>query len=311
MILGRVYGPVPSRRLGRSLGVDLVPWKTCTYDCMYCQLGPTTCRTLSRGTHARVEEVLSELERALARGPHPDFISLAGSGEPTLNLELGPILQGIKKLTTIPVAVLTNGSLLHLPEVREALEPADVVLPSLDAGDEEAFQRINRPHPGLAFEAMLEGPGRFTDRFPGEVWLEVMLVAGQNDGPDDLRRIARLAGGIRPARIQLNTVERPAAVGGVTALSPEALQAALALFPAGSEVIAGTPSPPLDAVLSTDPESALIELLERRPCRAEEASLGLGIAPLEVVKYLHRLQAAGQIESLHLHGDLYYRAARG
>ncbi|WP_005032521.1 radical SAM protein [Holophaga foetida] len=311
MIPGRVYGPVPSRRLGRSLGVDLVPWKTCTYDCIYCQLGSTTCRTLGRRTHARADEVLPELEHALTHGPRPDFISLAGSGEPTLDLELGPILQGIKKLTTIPVAVLTNGSLLHLPAVREALEPADVVLPSLDAGDEEAFHRINRPHPGLAFGAILEGLGRFTAHFPGEVWLEVMLVAGQNDGQDELRRIAHLAGSIGPARIQLNTVERPAAVEGVEALPVEALQAALALFPGGSEVIAGTPSPVQDAALSTDPESALVELLGRRPCRAADASLGLGIAPLEVLKYLHRLQAAGQIESLHLHGDLYYRAARG
>ncbi|MBP1625667.1 MAG: putative radical transcription regulator TrmB [Holophagaceae bacterium] len=309
MSTGCLYGPVPSRRLGRSLGVDLVPWKTCTYDCLYCQLGATTCKTLERQVHTKADEVFPALETALRSIPRPDYISLAGSGEPTLNLELGAILRGVKRVTSIPVAVLTNGSLLHLPEVREALELADVVLPSLDAGDEEGFQRINRPHADLSFQTMVDGLGDFTAHFQGEVWLEVMLVAGLNDGSEDLQRIARLAEAIGPARTQINTVERPAATSDVGPVSAETLRLAMGIFPSGTEFITDPgPLAPMGS-LSSDPENALIELLGRRPCRAQEAASGLGIAPLELLKHLHRLQASGQIEVIRQDGQQYFRAS--
>ncbi len=146
-----LYGPVPSRRLGRSLGIDLVPFKTCTYDCIYCQLGRTTNKTMERRPYVPVKDILSELKIKLAIGGSPDYISIAGSGEPTLHSDIGELIGKIKEITKIPVAVLTNGSLLYLPEVRAALMQADLVIPSLDAGDEELFHYVNRPHADYFF----------------------------------------------------------------------------------------------------------------------------------------------------------------
>jgi wyosine [tRNA(Phe)-imidazoG37] synthetase (radical SAM superfamily) len=157
-----VYGPVPSRRLGRSLGVDLVPFKTCPYDCLYCQLGRTTNKTIDPREYAPVDGVLDELGERLCAGPRPDFIGLAGSGEPTLHAGLGEIIAGIKVRSSVPVAVLTNGSLLWRPEVRAGLAHADVVLPSLDAGSPWIFERVNRPHHDVSFERMVDGLSVFS-----------------------------------------------------------------------------------------------------------------------------------------------------
>jgi len=152
-----VYGPVPSRRLGRSLGVDLVPFKTCSYGCTYCQLGRTKDKTTERREYVPVDGVLDELAEKLRLGPPPDFVGLAGSGEPTLHARIGDLIAGIKNLTSIPVAVLTNGSLLWTPEVRAGLAEADLVMPSLDAGTDRTFQRVNRPHRDISFERMVDG----------------------------------------------------------------------------------------------------------------------------------------------------------
>ena len=140
-----VYGPVPSRRLGRSLGVDLVPYKVCTFDCIYCQLGRTAATTVKRMPYVKAEAVLADISACLESGASPDYITLAGSGEPTLNSRIGDLIPAIKKLTTIPVALLTNGTTLVRPEVREALWELDLVVPSLDAGTEKIYRLINRP----------------------------------------------------------------------------------------------------------------------------------------------------------------------
>ena len=160
-----LYGPVPSRRLGRSLGVDLIPFKICTYDCVYCQLGRTTRKTMEREAYIAAGEVLAELENKLKEPDRPDYITLAGSGEPTLNADIGAVVSGIKQMTDIPVAVITNGSLLWMDEVRSALEPADLMMPSLDAGDEFLFKYVNRPCDGISFDQMANGLGAFTRSF--------------------------------------------------------------------------------------------------------------------------------------------------
>ena len=206
-IAGRrhVYGPVPSRRLGRSLGVDLVPFKTCTYDCVYCQLGRTTDLTTGRREYVPVEEILAQLEEKLRTGPTPDYVSLAGSGEPTLHARIGELIAGIKSLTRTPVAVLTNGSLLGVRDVQDALMEADLVLPSLDAGDAELFQLVNRPHENVEFDDMVEGLVAFRERFAKPVWLEVMLLAGITGIRSEVEKIAALTHRIRPDRVQLNS----------------------------------------------------------------------------------------------------------
>jgi wyosine [tRNA(Phe)-imidazoG37] synthetase (radical SAM superfamily) len=171
-----IFGPVPSRRLGRSLGVDLVPFKTCTYDCIYCQLGRTTNKTVQRKEWVPIDIIINQLKAKI--DSKPDYITLSGSGEPTLYLRLEELIFKIKDVTDIPVAVLTNGSLLWLPEVRNALKTADMVVPSLDAGSSRIFQYVNRPHPDITFNRMLQGLVDFRKDYSGKYWLEVFLLAG-------------------------------------------------------------------------------------------------------------------------------------
>lgn len=305
-----VYGPVPSRRLGRSLGIDLVPFKTCTYDCVYCQLGRTTNKTMERKEYIAVPAILSELERKLSEGDVPDVISLSGSGEPTLNAALGDVIAGIKKMTKIPVAVLTNGSLLWMPEVRDALMEADLVLPSLDAGDEFMFQYVNRPHEDLSLKRIAGGLVEFTARFPREVRLEVMLLAGATGVLSEVKKIATLAGRIAPARIQLNTPCRPAAEDFAMPLSIPQLRALKEALPGNVEIIAEYGWAHLISASGKNGEADLLGLIGRRPCTLEDVADGLGLHLNEALKELDRLTALGEIERILTSSGCYYAITR-
>jgi wyosine [tRNA(Phe)-imidazoG37] synthetase (radical SAM superfamily) len=304
-----VYGPVPSRRLGRSLGIDLVPLKTCTYDCVYCQLGRTTNRTLERKGYAAVDDVLVELERNLAAGAHPDFISLAGSGEPTLHAGIGDLIRKVKRLTDIPVAVLTNGSLLWMSEIQDALMAADLVLPSLDAGDEHLFRYVNRPHEGILFERMVDGIAAFAKRFPGEVWLEVLLLAGVTGMVSEAKKIALLSQRIGAARIQLNTVCRPPAEEFACPVATDQMLALRGFFPGRVDIISGSeqdgahvPAP------CTARQVDILALLARRPCTSADVASGLGIHVTEALKHLDGLIAAGKAGTVVKGGQTFYTA---
>ncbi|MDP2875441.1 MAG: radical SAM protein [Holophaga sp.] len=307
--LHHVYGPVPSRRLGRSLGVDLVPFKTCTYDCVYCQLGRTTRLTLERQPYVPVDALLAEIKASLASGSAPDYIGLAGSGEPTLHSGIGELIQGIKAITSIPIAVLTNGSLLWMPEVRHALMQADLVLPSLDAGDPETFQKVNRPQDQLCFAQIAEGLAIFTRDFPGEVWLEVFLLAGINDNPASIANLADLARKIRPARVQLNTVTRPPVESLARALAPERLQELLSAFPGRVEIICDGAAEAIPTETLRIEDAQILALLGRRPCTPRDVACGLGLHELETLKHLDRLVAAGTVGIVETGGRSYYTLA--
>ncbi|MBM4321472.1 MAG: radical SAM protein, partial [Deltaproteobacteria bacterium] len=210
MIKRHVYGPVPSRRLGLSLGVDLLPGKVCSYDCVYCQIGRTQELTTQRRCFFPPEEVLAEVQEALRRGPIPDVITIAGSGEPTLYRPLDQVILGLQRLAPgIPVVLITNGSLLHDAAVAREVLLADVLVPSLDAGDEATFRRINRPHPAVPFGRMLEGLQTVAGRHPGLVRMEVMLCAGINDDEQSLRAIAAQLAGLKLEAIEINSPVRP------------------------------------------------------------------------------------------------------
>ena len=204
-----LYGPVPSRRLGRSLGIDLVPFKTCTYDCIYCQLGRTTRKTTERKAYVPLDTVLRQAARSLRTGAAPDFIGIAGSGEPTPHSGIGGAIAGIKQLTTIPVAVLTTGSLLWVPDVQQALAAADVVMPSIDAGNCRTFERVNRPLAGIPFQRMVEGLLSFAQGFSGEIWLEVFVLGGITDQRKQMAQIAEIARRLRRARVRVMNRRRP------------------------------------------------------------------------------------------------------
>ena len=193
-----IFGPVTSRRLGQSLGVDPIPLKTCTYNCLYCQLGRESSPLYERSEYKEAEAAAAEVALWADRGGTADYITLSGSGEPTLNAGLGRLIGALKAVTDITIAVITIGSLLSRPDVRADLMKADLVAPSLDAGDEETWRRINRPHPGIAFEDMTEGLIRFREEFSGRVWLEVFLIEGINPSEEQRERLAALAGRSNP-----------------------------------------------------------------------------------------------------------------
>jgi wyosine [tRNA(Phe)-imidazoG37] synthetase (radical SAM superfamily) len=305
-----LYGPVPSRRLGRSLGVDLVPYKTCTYDCIYCQLGKTTHKTTARQDYVPAAGVLSELAEKLAAGVACDYITLAGSGEPTLHASLEELICKIREMTDIPVAVITNGSLLYLPEVREALMRADLVVPSLDAGDAALFEYVNRPHPDVVFERMIEGLVTFGKRYPGRLWMEVLLVSGVTGMASEVKKIAAWIEKIPAERIQLNTVNRPSYEDFACAVDPKQMKK-LAGFFAGAVEIPENATPAVGASETTSDTSDadICNLLARRPCTLEGVALGLSLHPHDAAKRLERLITGKAVTAKRNGGKIYYTPA--
>ncbi len=302
-----IYGPVPSRRLGRSLGIDLVPFKTCTYNCIYCQLGRTTNLTVERKNYIPEEKILEELKRKLESEDIPDYISLAGSGEPTLNRGIGKLITEIKKITRIPVAVLTNGSLLWVKEIQENLIPSDLVIPSLDAGDEKMFKLVNRPHEKIEFQKMVNGIIDFTRLFSGEVWLEVLLLEDLTGKLVEVKKIAELVKRITPARVQLNSVCRPPAEAFATPLSTEKLLQFKALFSCHVDILSSNNIDNNEGKVSSEIETEIIlALLSRRPCTAQDVAKGLGIHVTEAVKVLAGLLENGNIEVITSNNLKFY-----
>ena len=291
-----LYGPVPSRRLHRSLGVDIVPFKVCTLDCIYCQIGPTSKKTIERSEYVPVKPVLDELTTMVARGLQADFITISGSGEPTLNSRLGELIDAIKQLTDIPVAVLTNGTLLYRDDVRADCARADVVLPSLDAADQETFRKINHPHPDISIEMLIAGLSAFRNEFAGRIWLEVFLVKGVNTAADQLAPIKHAIDRIRPDKVQLNTAVRPTAQPGLKRLSAEKLHAIAAQLSAKAEVIADF-SPLAGGKHIQHKAQDLLSMLKRRPCSLNDICSALGIPPAEALKYLAHFQQNGLVDS--------------
>jgi len=300
-----VFGPVPSRRLGRSLGVDVVPFKTCTYDCIYCQLGRTTHRTIERREWVPLDDILAELRGKLSTAP--DYITLSGSGEPTLYSRLGELIDQIKALTPIPVAVLTNGSLLWQEEVRKDLQTADLVVPSLDAGDETSFRRVNRPHEAISFEKMLQGLIAFGKEFRGQYWLEVFLLADETDRDAEVDKLIHCVEAIGPDRVQLNTVTRPPAENYAVGLTHEQMTRIAARFNPPAEVIADFHGIHKQGEFIAGREE-ILGMLRRRPCCVDDIADGLGMHRNEVVKYIEELTAENQVQPTCEAGKLYYAA---
>ncbi len=305
-----LFGPVPSRRLGRSLGVDIVPFKVCTLDCVYCQLGSTTNKTIERREYIPIEPVLAELKDRLDNGLQADFITLSGSGEPTLNSRLGELINGIRKITNIPVAILTNGTLFHRPDVRADCAKADVVVPSLDAGDEETFRKINRPHRDISIEKLISGLCAFRKEFAGRIWLEVFFVEGLNTDAEQIAKINALIKRIQPDKVQLNTAVRPTAEPGVKRLDTEKLQAIAAQLGAKCEVVTDFSSGPRGKHIEGLESKAedVLSMLKRRPCSLNDICSGLGLHPNEALKYIGHFQRQGLVGSEQKDGITFFKA---
>jgi len=251
--------------------------------------------------------ILAELETKLAGGPAPDYISLAGSGEPTLHSGIGEVIRKIKDVTDIPVAVLTNGSLLWIDQIQEALMKADVVLPSLDAGDDSVFQYVNRPHQDILFQGMVDGLADFTKGFSGQVWLEVFLLAGVTGLPSEAKKIAALAQRIAPVRVQLNTVCRPPAEKFAFALSQDRMLAMKEIFQGEVEIISGSEPDSGRASMPIDGgDGDILALLGRRPCTSDDVARGLGMHVTEALKRLEALSATGAVATVMSEEQRFY-----
>jgi wyosine [tRNA(Phe)-imidazoG37] synthetase (radical SAM superfamily) len=302
-----VCGPVPSRRLGLSLGVDIVPFKSCTLNCVYCQLGRGAATTVERKEYVPIEVVLDELKERLAKGVQADFITISGSGEPTLNVRLGELIEKIKGITDIPVAVLTNGTLFYRADVRSDCAKADVVLPSLDAGDEAVFEKINRPDENISFEKLVSGLIEFRKEFGGQIWLEVFLLEGINTTTEQIKKIKNIIKKIRPDKVQLNTSVRPTSEPGLEELSLARLEQIAGQLGRGCSVTADFASPAVGRHVEVGAEKVL-SILKRRPCSIDDVCAGLGISRAEALKYISSLESLGVICSQEKGGTVFFKA---
>lgn len=306
-----VFGPVPSRRLGRSLGIDVIPAKTCTYDCLYCESGRTTHLTVRRQTFVEPDQVMHDLEDYFGSHPHgADVLTFSSAGEPTLYEPLGCLIASIKRrFPDLPVVVLTNGSLLWDARVRQDLSAADRVVPSLDAVTPEIFQRINRPHPHLDLSILLEGLEAFGHEYRGQLHLEVMLVSGINDHSGELTAIRRVIDRLHPDRIELNTVVRPPAYADVRGLTGAEMEKALSFFPVDRSQIIGRFQGSAPESQSADLESRVLELVERRPCTLAEMAVSLGVPAEGLHATIQTLQKENRLLR-YLFNDLEYFCSR-
>lgn len=302
-----IYGPVPSRRLGFSLGVDLVPYKVCTYDCIYCQLGKTTRKTIQRKEYIERREILLQIKKAISTQQKIEYITFSGSGEPTLNTNIGYLIREIKKITSIPVAVLTNGSLLYREGVRKELFDADLVVPSLDAARESTFKIINRPHSSISFDRVVKGLLDFRKEFKGRIWVEIMLVKDVNDSRKEIERFKSIIAETTYDKIQLNTVVRPPSDKSAFPLSIEELRNIKDLIGGNCEIIPEFVRKRQE-VSSEEKEKRILELIRRRPVTLSEISASLGINRNEVIKYLDFFTKNGIIKNLNFKGKTYYES---
>jgi len=305
-VFKHVFGPVPSRRLGLSLGIDPVPLKTCTYDCIYCQLGRTDKLTVERREYVPLENILADLDRKLEAHPPPDYLTLSGSGEPTLYRRLDELIRQLRQRAVAPVAVLTNGSLLWDPEVRQSLREADLVVPSLDAGDEHLFRRINRPHPLISFDKMVAGLVEFRRDFAKPIWLEVFLLGGLTAQEDEVAKIARIIQDIKPDRVQINSVTRPPAEEFAYPVSRPRLEQLAQAFGGLAEVVADYPAGAEfpDSALAT--EADILNLLRRRPCSLQDVAAGLHTHPAQLSKHMETLVKKKLITVKAKEGVIFY-----
>ena len=307
-----LFGPVPSRRLGMSLGVDLVTHKICSLDCIYCECGRTTQLTVERKAYVPHDAVICELEDYFRRNPDPDYITFSGSGEPTLSVHIGDVIAWIRKeKPAVRIAVLTNGTLLSHKAVREALLPADLVMPSLDAALPASFRKINRPCAGIDLKRYIDGLAEFREVYTGQMALEILILPGINDSVEDLTALKRACDAISPDVVQLNTLDRPGTLSDISPATPERLlEIQNFLGKERVEIIAAAARRKETKAYRTDMASAIVETIHRRPCTPEDLAAILGTHINEINKYLSTLEEEGTIESTRRERGVFYQTCK-
>ncbi|MHC1729979.1 MAG: radical SAM protein [Syntrophobacteraceae bacterium] len=302
-----IFGPVPSRRLGRSLGIDVVPAKTCSFDCIYCESGPTTHLTVKQEDFSAPSEVLRELNEFFHLFQNgTDVITFSSAGEPTLYSQLGELIAAVKKAhPEYPLIVLTNGSLLWKPEVRKALLKADRIVPSLDAVTSKVFREINKPHPSLELSMIVDGIREFRHEYRGQLHVEIVLVSGVNDSAEELSSLADVLELIKPDCIELNTVVRPPAFTGTTGLPRAQMEKAACFFQRQNAQIIGSFT--AETADSTEEELGrrILQTVERRPCTVSELAAALGIPEDTLADESRKLEKQGKLKLVSFDGKLF------
>jgi len=300
-----LFGPLISRRFGRSLGVDLCPMKTCSYDCIFCQLGRTTEKTIKREDFFSLENICNEITHWLKTGDYAEYITLAGSGEPTLYSHLEELIDFIHSKTDIPVLILSNGSLFWQPEVRKAASKADVVKISMSCWNQNLFEIINRPLSELNFQNMLDGEILFRKEFKGKLILEVFLLAGINAITADIRKIAKITDKIQPDTIHLNTVTRPAVEDFAFSVNKEKMEEFAALF---------TPKAKIPTEISGNPisnkkidEVKILDLICRRPVTLQQLADTFSAHPNEIAKLTGKMMHSQKIIMISKNSENYFK----
>lgn len=303
-----LFGPVASRRLGASLGVDMMPHKTCSMDCVYCECGRTTALTLKRREYVPADAVIKELAGFLKSKPKLDYITFSGSGEPTLHSGLAKIIKYLK--TGFPeykIAVITNGSLFFDAAVRKSVRYADLILPSLDAVSAENFEKINRPAPKLDVKKVVKGLADLKKGFRGEIWLEIFIVPGINDTPRELKKLKDALEKIRPDRVQINALDRPGTEKWVLAEKRCILKKIAKIFGKKAEIIASKPRRVKKSGYSGKASARILNTVKRRPCTLQEL-LNITELPRKFLKEeLARLLKSNKIVSAKLPRGSFFK----
>lgn len=305
-----LFGPVPSRRLGMSLGVDLVTHKICSLNCVYCECGETTLLTTERKEYVPFDEVIRELKHFTANNPAPDYMTFSGSGEPTLNSRIGDVISFIKEnFPEIKIAVLTNGTLLSDKQVRASLLNADLVLPSLDVATSHDFKKLNMPAKLLNINEYINGIKAFSREFQGVLWLEIFILKEYNDNDENLFELKKVLNEIKPDKIQLNTLDRPGVLSDIDAVNYDDLNKIKDYFGFDNvEIIASATKRKDTKVFRNDIENAILETISRRPCTLEDMENILGLHKNEINKYLSTLEAVGRIETIKMNRGVFYQS---
>ena len=305
-----LFGPLASRRLGRSLGVDLIPYKYCPLNCVYCEVQSTTHLTLLRQEFFPPQEIISELDAALAQQTHLDIITFSGAGEPTLYSGIGKIISHIKSsYPQYPLALITNGVLLGDDQLQEEILSCDIVLPSLDAVSQDVFAQINRPLEGLLASELIGGLISFRQRFKGKIWLEVFIIPGVNDHQSELTLLSDAIREIMPDRVQLNSLDRPGTEEWIGIPEPQHMAEIRDFFAKSLampvEIISRIQ--PYEEKADPEVQTSIVKLLKYRDMSAEELSLSSGIHINEISKALRLLHQRSEICSSSTDQGVYYR----
>ena len=306
-----VYGPMLSRRLGQSLGVDLIPLKTCNWNCVYCQLGRTVPLSNERKDFFPPEDILKEVKTAFKtyKSFQIDWIAIVGSGEPLLCKSIGWLIQQFRMMTKIPIAVITGGSLFYRPEARHDVALADAVLPTLNAGSPELYKRISRPHPEITFEKYVEGLVKLGEEYRGHLWPEVMLIKGLNDTEDALQDIACVLQRIRCDEIHINLPVRPPAESWVQPSDEEGLIRAMVILGDKAHVIRPVNENTVRHNYETWTDT-VTSIVSRHPLREEEVTNMLShFTSRKSDTILDEIKSSGNVQIIERYGRRFWCAA--